>query len=190
MPLSKINNNRPSLWLQKRSLPNPALIAVGKGLAFLPFISSKNGLRCFAADISKAKRQLVLTGAQPREISNGRFDYNLSIMTERACLEMFWFNQTVLWKSLHFYRGQKPRKEQPKTATEKIMLAGCVVLACLPILSHWCNKKHLFGKFAPYLSEIFRETLKHFIDAHGDFVLDDILQGFFNANAERFVKRM
>lgn len=76
---------------------NLALIAVGRGCTFLLFIGANKGLRRFAAaDVSKAESQLVVAETRSREISNGSFVNNLSMMKDRACLEMLGFNQRYL----------------------------------------------------------------------------------------------
>lgn len=130
--LNNINKYRLSFQLRRRSLSNLALIAVGCGRAFLPFIGANNGLRRFQTEISESEWQFVLAGPRSRKISSGSSDYNPSITTERACLDMFRFNQRSLEKIIALLlhpvtKGRTAYNGYAITPT----LAKCVIIPCL-----------------------------------------------------------
>lgn len=148
-------------------------------------------MRQFANDTSEAERQMALSCIRSNEISNSSFDFNLSMMTDRSCLELFRFNHANLNKIVPLLAWPEAKRRTTRNAYRTTpTIAACVLLRRLATPARWVDLEVLFGKFAAQLAEIFREALQLFLSAQGELLTGDIPQGFFSTNAERYSQRV
>lgn len=145
------------------------------------------GLYHYAIAMSEAERQVRLGTAQYEEVSSPSFDFNLSMMPERVCLELFRFNQTNLPRivPLIAWPVAKRRTSLNRYATPP-RFAACIVLARLSKPVRCCDMESLLEKFSPKLADIFQEALNHFVTPQCDLLHSDLPPVFFESRSERY----
>ena len=121
-------------------------------------------LGCAIAHHMRMNVALTLALCKSNRISTAQFSFNFNMFSDAECLSLFRFTKRDISRviiALAWPENQNHTKKNRYAVTP--LLTTCIVLRRLSSSSRWTDMEIMFGKYAAQLSEIFWESLEHFM---------------------------
>ena len=121
-------------------------------------------LGCAIAHHMRMNVAITLALCRSNRLSTAQFSFNFNVFSDAECLSLFRFAKRDISRvtiALAWPENQNHTKKNRYAVTP--LLTTCIVLRRLSSPSRWTDMEIMFGKYAAQLSEIFWESLEHFM---------------------------